>query len=257
MTPAPGPTERRGYAICSEPRSGTTYLCDLLTATGLLGDPLEYFNPTGVVAQSIPDYGPARMIDTVLTRGATVNGVYAVKVFTDTFNNPDRPWCQVLPNLRYVHFERLDLLGQAISWARAVQTGLYMTTDRALGEPRYDQAVIAYFLVEGARRHARWRLFFARNGLAPLRMTYEATTADPAAAVAQIAALVDVPAPQVDLTASQVAVQRDALSQDWRERFLRETGDLDHLDAPDISADLALRRTASRVRQKLSRLMRR
>lgn len=34
---------RRGYLVCSTQRSGSTYLCQLLDSTGVLGHPLEFF----------------------------------------------------------------------------------------------------------------------------------------------------------------------------------------------------------------------
>ncbi|HET9160583.1 MAG TPA: Stf0 family sulfotransferase [Caulobacteraceae bacterium] len=245
---------QRGYAICSEPRSGTTWLTYLLSSTGVLGHPREYFNPTNEAVRDIEGYGPDRMIETVLTRGRTDNGVYAVKVFTDTFDNPAQPWAKTLPNLSFVHFEREDLLGQAISWAKAVQTGLYLATDEKLGEAHYDQAAITWFLVEGARRQARWRLFFARNGLEPLRLTYSGLTADPVGAVHAVARLVQVEPPSVDPAKAATKVQRDDVSEAWRQRYQREMGDLARLDEPDVGGPLALRRLLSRARQKLRRL---
>jgi len=244
----------RGYAICTDARSGSTYLTYLLSSTEVLGHPREYFNPTNDVVRDIPGYGASKMIETVLTRGATPNGVYGVKVFADVFDNPDRPWAQALPNLRFVHFEREDLLGQAISWAKAVQTGLYAAGGEKLGEARYDEATISYFLVEAARRQARWRLFFARNGVVPLRLSYDGVTADPHAAVAAVADLIGEPRPALDPGKVSLKVQRDAVSDTWRERYVREQGDVTRLDAPDIGAGLTLRRWISRLRQRLARM---
>ena len=36
--------DRTGYAICTIGRSGSSYLCQLLESTGVLGLPREYFN---------------------------------------------------------------------------------------------------------------------------------------------------------------------------------------------------------------------
>jgi trehalose 2-sulfotransferase len=244
----------RGYAICSEPRSGTTYLTRLLASTGELGHPREFFKPDNAVGRTVPGFGPKMMIDTVLTHGATPNGVYALKVFTGVFDNPAEPWCCRLPNLQFVHVERLDALGQAISMAKAIQTGQYLSTEKAVGPPRYDSATIAYFLVQTARRQARWRMFFARNDIVPLRLTYEYLSSAPLEAVAQVGQLVGVADPRVDHSLVETSVQRDALSVDWRARFVREHGDLSRLDSVDIGPILAIRRTLSRARQKLFRL---
>ena len=52
----------RGYAICTAPRSGSNFLCQLLAGTGLLGRPLEYFNGPGRRYFDDPSYpdDPAR-----------------------------------------------------------------------------------------------------------------------------------------------------------------------------------------------------
>lgn len=35
----------RGYALCGEPRAGTTFLKQALCSTGLLGEPVGWFDP--------------------------------------------------------------------------------------------------------------------------------------------------------------------------------------------------------------------
>src|SRR5438045_2425177 len=132
---------RRGYAICSEPRSGTSYLGRLLTGSGRLGTPAEYFNPGSKAAATVPGYGPPLMVRTVLERGATPNGVYGVKVFSDHFDKPAAPWARTLPNLTFVHLERRDHLGQAVSWARANITRQFAADQTVLHEAVYDRAL--------------------------------------------------------------------------------------------------------------------
>jgi LPS sulfotransferase NodH len=40
----PEVASQRGYAICTSARSGSKWLCYLLSSTGQLGNPREYFN---------------------------------------------------------------------------------------------------------------------------------------------------------------------------------------------------------------------
>jgi LPS sulfotransferase NodH len=40
----PEVARKRGYAICTSARSGSNWLCYLLSSTGQLGHPREYFN---------------------------------------------------------------------------------------------------------------------------------------------------------------------------------------------------------------------
>ena len=167
--PAAAPIGHRGYAICTQPRSGSNLLCQYLSSTDRLGHPLEYFNGPARRALGMPDApDDARgQIDLVLRRGATANGIYGVKLFAA--QQHDRvaasvAWIRALPELRFVYLERRDLLGQALSWARATQTGVYRSSQRPAGAPAYDGALILSMLHEIVRERARWEAYFARHG---------------------------------------------------------------------------------------------
>lgn len=221
----------RGYAICTEPRSGSTYLSRLLSSTGVLGRPTEYFN-----AQTLrnwrgePDYptDPEQQLAAIPRLGATPNGIYGLKVFTAEFDAVRATrWAERLPGLAFVHLERHDLLGQAISHVRAQQTQQWGASQAATGEAAYDRDRINNELVRLARAHARWRYWFARNGLPVLHLFYEQVIPAPQAAVEAVARLVGLgQRPQIDPAALQgLAIQRDALTDAWRARFLAEMRD--------------------------------
>jgi len=219
----------RGYAICTSPRSGSNLFGQYLSSTGVLGKPLEYFNGPGRRALGYPGYpdDPRRQIDWILSEGATPNGIYGVKIFPAQFDEVRKsiPWTQLLPNLVFVLLKRRDLLGQAISHVRAIQTQQYRSTQLAQGVPCYDGVHIHALLQVAARDYARWELFFARKDIAPITIVYEHMLADPQAAVDQVAQLFGLRG-QARLSAEciDLEVQRDALTDHWRARFLREYG---------------------------------
>src|SRR5262245_15212814 len=134
-------TNLRGYAICTQPRSGSNLLCQYLASTGRLGYPLEYFNTPGRRALGIPDYPeePVRQIEYILHHGATPNGVYGVKLFSFQHDliAPTVRWTEALPRLRFVYLDRKDLLGQAISWTRGIQSNQYRATQPVLAPVSY------------------------------------------------------------------------------------------------------------------------
>ena len=112
------PTPTRGYVICSEHRSGSTFLCQLAASTGRLGIPDEYFRHTEF---SVAVDRDPTLLGGILARATTANGVYGLKVFSQQFDATMRArWTQSLPGLRFVHLERRDLLGQAISLVKAL-----------------------------------------------------------------------------------------------------------------------------------------
>lgn len=210
----------RGYALCGESRAGTTFLKEMLTSTGVLGAPAEWFNP---IWRTRDEGSAADFLETMRAQSSTPNGVYGLKIFSQQTPRAARlRWATRLPNLSFVHIRREDLLGQAISLARSAQTARFTADQAERAAPAYDRQAIASALIELARGQARWDIWFARNGVDPLRLTYEQLTSDPQDAVTRIAALVGVEGATIDPAKVPSRVMRDDLSEQWRERFLAE-----------------------------------
>lgn len=227
--------QRRGYAICTVMRSGSTWLAELLASTDVLGYPSEYFSTDVQRRIRRADYPADRraQVEIVLTEGATPNGIYGVKMYPMDFEAVSQQirWTEVLPNLHFVHLRRRDVLGQALSRVRALQTRRWRSTLPGRGDAHYDGEAILDALRLTVIQDARWEMFFARNGIAPLRLVYEDALESVTATVVAVADLVKlgprpVPAPR----AIEVAVQRDAQTQDWRVRFLADYGNPDAID---------------------------
>jgi len=236
----------RGYLVCSSPRAGSTYLCQLLASTGLLGVPRKYLNVMGrwgQLDQSRPT-DLRLLFNRARSAGATANGVYGLKAHADHFAaiaavvDP----LLILPDLEFVHIRRQDILGQAISWVRANQTQQFLETDSKRTEPVYDAAMIRAFLHMLVEQNTAWERFFAAAGRMPLTITYEHLMQNPQQQVDLIAKLVgvDLPVPIV-LARVTIRIQRDALNAAWRRQFLHEGGD----SCLDVEAD-DLARTPSR-----------
>jgi LPS sulfotransferase NodH len=225
----------RGYAICTSPRSGSNLLCQILSGTGVLGYPLEYFNGPGrrsFTDPSFPD-DPAEQVRWILTKGATPNGVYGVKLFAFQHDQIAGriAWTRALPRLTYIYLERDDPLGQALSWVRADQTGQYRSTFRAAAEPAYDAARIRGRLGDIIKERARWSMFFARTGISPEFLTYDMLVSDPQSVVDRTARLVGISERAIhDPSRIDLAVQRDETTAEWRRRFIAEYGDPNFID---------------------------
>jgi LPS sulfotransferase NodH len=252
---------QRGYAICTQPRSGSNLLCQYLSSTDQLGNPLEYFNGPGRRGLGLPDYPDAAelQIEAVLRLGATPNGVYAVKLFASQFAAFSRRlrWMDLLPNLHFVYLTRDDLLGQAISWARALQTEQYRSTQPAKRPAVYDADLIRSRLTAIVRERAQWEAFFARTGIEPLRIVYERFLEDRSSYVDRVASLVDIENLAVDHQKVDLVIQRDTVTEEWKQRFRAENGDPNVLEDPfpnlpsvvrKICSGLGLYRDALRTR---------
>jgi LPS sulfotransferase NodH len=225
---------QRGYAICTQPRSGSNLLCQYLSSTDQLGHPLEYFNGPGRRTLGLPDFpdAPKLQIEAVLRLGATPNGVYALKLFASQFTAFSRRlrWMDLLPNLHFVYLTRDDLLGQAISWARALQTEQYRSMQPAKRPAVYDADLIRSQLMAIVLERAQWEAFFARTGIEPLRIVYERFLEDRSGHVERVANLVGVENPVVDHQKVDLVIQRDAVTEEWEQRFRAENGDPNVLD---------------------------
>jgi LPS sulfotransferase NodH len=115
----------------------------------------------------LPDFpdAPELQMEAILRLGATPNGVYAVKLFASQFAafSGRLRWMDLLPNLHFVYLTRDDLLGQAISWARALQTEQYRSTQPAKRPAVYDADLIRSQLTAIVRERAQRETLFCPN----------------------------------------------------------------------------------------------
>ena len=126
-------------------------------------------------------------------------------------------------NPHFVFLRREDLLGQAISLARANLTNKWTSLGtRMPAEPAYDEDEITRAIGQLADYNRWWEYFFATRRVAVLGLTYEAVEADPESSIAEIVAFLgfDPDRYPVHLSGVRSARQRDATTEEWRERYL-------------------------------------
>ncbi len=229
------PAARAGYAICGTARSGSSWFAGALDSTGALGHPADAFN-TLYQRRVLGAHYPAdraEQIRLVLTEGATENGIYGVKVFPIQLFRMGQQigWTRHLPNLRFIHWRRRDLLGQALSRHRALQTLQWRSTLEPLGDAVYDGRAIMEALTWAAVQDARWEVFLARNGIAPLRLVYEDVMTDLQGAIDGVSTLMGLDhRPRADSSRIGLEIQRDDETEAWRARFIGEHGNPDAMD---------------------------
>ena len=221
--------ELRGYALCTEPRSGSNYLLSLLHHTGVLGKPEEYFNYDYMV-RGRPDYpqSPDLQIGQIPTLGRTPNGIYGVKLFGWNFDNlKTTRWAERLPNLSFIYLERRDILGQAISRVRAENTGFWSSfEEKSKQDPNYNYDAIDKTMRSIVLQQQRWRLFFAYNGLGHLTVIYEQMQNNPQLTISMVARYMGLDDVRIDPGDVGLKVQRDDLTKEWRQRFIAESRNL-------------------------------
>lgn len=237
-------TPIRWAVLATSPRTGSTLLARLLDQTGRVGHPKEYVNPTQLRDWEVRLGAPASRLRHALLRGPAValagrlpwsearrrahlarvaarragpTGWMLLKVHhhhaARFFPDDPRPW---LPGLRWIRLTREDRLGQALSWARARQTGRWAAHDSAYAPPVYRRAAITRAL---RRIHDADRGWDALIGSDPcLHLTFEELTGDPLTTVNAVLDWLDEP-PVAQVTPPLIP-QADAVTQAWRRRYL-------------------------------------
>jgi LPS sulfotransferase NodH len=211
--------------ICSTPRSGSYLLCRAMIHHRI-GVPHEYFNGLNasaiaprlglgnIAAPELEIDGPIRQrYIASLMEHRTVNGVFAAKIQGGQFMQYFKRSLDTIPLFHgayYVHLYREDLLAQAISFHVSLITGRWgldntVTTQVSPNPQFFNRAAIENQLQILADQDKEWRLSFARDGIVPLSLTYEAIKDDLRGALRKIVAYAKIELPSYDFSYSEPA----------------------------------------------------
>lgn len=253
------------YLVCASQRSGSTLLVESLAATGVAGRPEEFFqyfassslSPqprewfTGVVEEKVLSLlDPVRpgAVDTRTTEewlhdvraaGASDNGVWGGKVMwnqTPLLIARSRIGSGSLRTAigyvldgdpLYIHVYRKDVVPQAVSMWRAVQTQVWRSSgegsagdgsiDAGRDDAAYDAEGIAHLAGVLTEQERQWRSWFTAEGIDPVRIEFTELTKDPTGITAEILALLGqdrslAPPPPL-------RPQSNSRSKEWVERY--------------------------------------
>lgn len=226
------------YIIAMTPRSGSSYLADVMTSTRLLGTPEEYLNLDFLpeILKAVPSLSPDEYLPNILKHAATPNGVSGIKAswgqfrdFKDALNTRTD-----LLDFRYIYLIRRSLPLQAISLYRATETGVFHTNvthgEQSLSKLaglQYDGNRIAHWHQHIVYEERGWLEYFVENRLTPLTITYEDIEEDIGLVVQRIANFlqIDVPLPDLDGKLSIFKKIGQRLNIEWATRFMLEQHD--------------------------------
>jgi len=215
----------RTYAVASLPRTGSTLLCRGLWDTGVCGAPKEYLNPMQLRDWGLRAgrrryrllVGPLQVLArgdvaehlAEVRRRRSSNGWFGLKIHRhhwETFGS------SVEVN-RWIVITRRDRVAQAVSWARAIQTGRWADWQKSVLPPVYSRSRIERCLEQIHRDEAAWREELDDA----LEVVYEDLVQDFRATLSDVLEHLEVRAS--DLPAPAMSRQADAISQAWVERF--------------------------------------
>jgi LPS sulfotransferase NodH len=218
------------YLLCGTPRTGSTLLCDLLRSTGVAGRPESYFRQPDEAAWrtrlGVPPAAGYRAFAAAVARaGTTPNGVFGARVMWGSLDRvvaelgPAETDLQALESafgpLQLIHLRRDDAVAQAVSWARAEQTGYWQHGDTATTTPRLDVDQIDALVRTVHEHEAAWADWFARQGVRPHHLTYEELVRDPGAAVRGILTHLGLSTPDGWMPVLRHRRQADDLNASW------------------------------------------
>jgi LPS sulfotransferase NodH len=224
------------YLVCATQRSGSNLLCGLLKGTGIAGRPEEYFwrGHEPCWARRWGASGRVEYVNGAIREG-TRNGVFGAKVLWPHLPNllakleaaqgredlAERALLEgTFPGLRFVWIRREDVIAQAVSYARAVQTdqwtALAPPPDRV---PRFDFAQIHWLVGEIEEQNAAWRRWFRATGITVFEVTYEDLVADMQAVTRNVLGFLGVAASGDTPIEPQHARQADSVNADWAARY--------------------------------------
>lgn len=249
-TPLDGVEAHCGYAVCSLPRTGSTLLCDLLRSTGKLGRPHEYLSAFTMRDWGASDYpeGVDQQVEEIKRRGVSENGVFGFKLFPHQLARigHDR-WLKQLPCLHFIHLQRPDLLGSALSLVHAQQTNSFTVAARLTGVAHYDPVAIADKLDWLLNEQSLLLRYFAVSGIRPLQINYDDLVREPQREIDKVARLLGIDPVRIDPAKLGVTRQSEPEKAEWRERFLAEQAKIGVVKGPRSAARLRLDQRLRRI----------
>jgi LPS sulfotransferase NodH len=229
------------YVLCATPRTGSTFLCSLLSSTGVAGRPESYLRDEDwrlwaerfgmpALADRSEDYPP--FVAGAVRAGSTHNGVFGARLMWGTMpvlvrgldpcqgrRSDHEVLADALGPLCFVHLQRHDVVGQAVSWARAEQSGYWQHGDQRTGEPRFDLDQLDELVRTIDGHNAAWRHWFVDQGVEPVNVAYESVVAAPSDTVRVILHAIGTELPAGWTPASSHQRQADNMNAEWVQRY--------------------------------------
>lgn len=203
------------YFICTNPRSGSKILCDLLGQYPCFSQPDEYFHPDNIFfklffQQKNNTYPNKSELEQYIQ--SLVLKTFGYKFMWETFDllkktlviEDNEKYDQAIKlasffsKIKYIWLTRENKVQQAISWAKAIESNLWYTSnrEREVG-PILEMHTIDSRYKELIRLDRQWHIFFLLNNIKPLQITYENFIETPDSSLRQIADFLEIALPEI------------------------------------------------------------
>lgn len=229
------PEPRSRYIIALTPRSGSTYLCNMIMKTKRLGIPEEMLGQISLPGRmkNIPGRTPEEYIRNVIRVKRTANDVSGLKASWFQFQNfmeamHDRSY---LTDFKYIYLTRRDLAAQAVSLYKATASTIFHTHKqpseeqlRLLDALEYDYEAIKNWYDHIVAQEKGWQRYFYHKRIFPLCLTHEDIEHDLHGVLKRIATYVSVNPANITIPEEPSVFKKvsDSRNIEWSRRFTLE-----------------------------------
>lgn len=242
-------TPTLGYCIWFTQRSGSTFLCELLSNTQALGHPGEHLAVFGeetlLKKWNATDYRTARKHFWEFATSS--NGVCGLKksLQQDHFdrliqqakhapgapeiNSPIDFLNDWLPNCKHVYLTRRHRIRQVVSWWRAIKDETWhlrgnnkIQHDQAWYDAHYDFDALNHLFKETILMDCAQQRFFDQHGIKPMTIVYEDFIQDLQGTINQFLDYLEIEDINQDINIPDLKKTRTDRSEIWVERFAND-----------------------------------
>jgi LPS sulfotransferase NodH len=223
------------YIIAMTPRSGSSYLCDVMKKCKRFGLPDEFINQQFIPAnmKRIPGRTPDEYLRNFIRVRKSRNGISGLKASWFQFNNfrDSMDEIEYLSGFRFIYLTRRDIAAQAISLYKATASSVFHTnithdekSKLKLKSLKYDFAELNKWYEHIVRQEQGWQSYFYENRIFPLCLSYEDIEQDILGTLERIATFVRVKPKNVALPEEPSVFKKisDERNIEWAHRFSLE-----------------------------------
>jgi len=216
--------------VCFTNRSGSNWLCELLSQHDAFNQSSEFFNHPMVLKKSkkynlnsIEEY-----FNWLLENKSSKSGVLICKV----------GWAQLYflarigiiknlkSNVQYIHIERKDKISQAISFYIASKTKKwksYQKVDTSANDITYDRSKLIKIITGLVRANMMFKLFFQTYSIKSFKLTYEQLISNTQNQINDLLIFLGVESLSIIQTSQKMQIQRDELNKSLKKKFIQDS----------------------------------
>ncbi len=223
------------YLLAMTPRSGSSYLCDVMLHTNCFGKPNEFLNPDflPVMLAKMQGSSPETYLLDIMQFQQSQNKVAGFKTSWNQFKD----FLQVLHNksvlnkFKYIYLTRKNRIAQAISLYKAAESKIFHTNKnhsasklQQLENLKYNFQKIQHWEQHILQQEQGWQEYFATNKIQPLCITYEDIEANILQVLQDIAAYLDLDVQKIHVPTKKSVFNKisDQRNLEWAQKFKLE-----------------------------------